>query len=71
MSVPLDRSVPTLWDLAEIVQEETEKVLGEQQMADIVSTEILIRFIQGHVTNMRVVELPGCLAGVMSQKLEN
>ena len=71
MSVPLDRSGPTLWDLAEIVQEETEKVFGEQHMASMVSTEILTRFIQEYVSNMRVVESPASLLGVRSLKLEN
>ena len=66
MSVLPGWSGPTLWDLAEIVQEETERVFQEHTLVKSISTEVLIRFIQGHVSNMTVVESSpeGELSGV-------
>ena len=49
--------VSTLWDLAMVVFEEVEKVCRDERNAAALAREILIRIIQGHVTNMEV-ELP-------------
>ena len=47
-------SVPTLWDLAAIVLEETEKVCTDEASTLALSREILIRMIRGHVKNVEV-----------------
>ncbi len=45
---------PTLWDLATVVFEEVEKICSDEGSAAALTREILIRIIQGHVTNMEV-----------------
>jgi len=48
----------TLWDLAVIVLEEVEKVCVDDGCVRVLSREVLVRLIQGHVRNMEVIEPP-------------
>lgn len=54
MDGPTRIPVPTLWDLAAIVLEETEKVCMDERSTLALSKEILIRLIRRHVKNIEV-----------------
>jgi hypothetical protein len=49
---------PTLWDLATIVLEEVERVCVDQRFVRVLTREVLILMINGHVKNMEVIEQP-------------
>ena len=52
----LNRRCLTLWDVAEIVYEEVEKVFGEKPVVEEVSNVLLLHMIRNHVKNMEVKE---------------
>jgi hypothetical protein len=54
MDGPARFPVPTLWDLAQIVLEETEKVYMDERITLALSGEILIRMIRRYVKNIEV-----------------
>jgi hypothetical protein len=54
MNGPATIPAPTLWDLATVVFEEVEKVCRDEGNAAALAREVLIRIIQGYVTNMEV-----------------
>ncbi len=45
----------TLWELAEIVLDETEKCCFEETLVQEVTNRVLSRLIRNHVRNMRIV----------------
>ena len=56
MQIVTETRMSTLWDLAEIVQEETERLYGNDQLAQRVFEMVLVRLIQNYVTNITIVE---------------
>ena len=51
-----ETGMPTLWDLAEIVLEETEKLCGKGQLAQRISQEVLVYIIRNYVANVKIEE---------------